>query len=74
MFQKPTLFCPVCDGCLGYLTKGEVCSFLCKECRWIFTWGRDGKLKPPIKFDEKPSKVCDCGGCQDREERKKRGK
>lgn len=70
MFPKPSTVCPVCGITLGYLTKNELCSFICAECKWIFTWGRDGKLKPPVKYEEKKSQTCDCGGCQYRDEQK----
>ncbi len=70
MYTKPTLFCPVCDATLGYLTRNEVCSFVCHECKWIFTWGRDGKLKSPIKLIEDKKSGCGCESCKFREEQK----
>lgn len=70
MFPKPTVVCPVCDEKLGYLVKGEVCSFVCRECQWIFTWDGKGKLGKPIQVNGKKPQVCGCGGCQARDEKK----
>lgn len=70
MFTRTTVMCPVCDTTLGYLVKNEVCSFVCRECQWIFSWDRAGKLQKPVKVNG-PKKVgCDCGSCQYREEQK----
>lgn len=68
MFPKPSVECPVCKEKLGYLTRGEVCSFVCKECQWVFVWGRDGKMKKPIKLDDKKPQICGCEGCKYRDE------
>lgn len=70
MFPKQTVYCPVCNDTLGYLTKGEVCSYVCTECQWIFTWNRQGKMTAPIKVDRKKKDTCDCGSCQYRDEHK----
>lgn len=68
MYNKQTVFCPVCTVSLGYLTKDEVCSFVCNECKWIFTWDRKGKLGPPLQVNKKKRNFCGCAGCQAREE------
>lgn len=68
---KPSLKCPVCKDELGYLTRNEVCSFICRECQWIFTWGRDGHLRKPVKLSNKKPQTCDCGSCQYREEQQR---
>lgn len=66
-----TLFCPVGNHIeLGYLVKGEVCSFVCRECGWIFTWDKKGKLLPPVKLDLRKRETCACLGCQARDEGK----
>lgn len=66
------MFCPVGNHAeLGELVKGRVCSFVCKECMFVFTWDAKGKLCPPMKVDTKKKKdICDCGGCQARDEKK----
>lgn len=61
-FGKTTLKCPVGGENLGYLTKGEVCSYTCNDCGFIYTWDTKGKLKPPVKL-KPPPKVCKCGNC-----------
>lgn len=68
MIIKPIAHCPVGDEILGYLVKGEVCSFICRDCRFIFTWGRNGVLKPPIKLEEKKINKCGCVTCKSRNE------
>lgn len=71
MFTKETVACPVCRGLLGYRAKNEACSFVCRECRWIYCWNEKGKLGQPIKVEDKRKpEVCDCGGCQARDEKK----
>lgn len=66
--RKP-VFCPVGDHVqLGYLVKGEVCSYVCRECSFMFTWNRDGKLMPPLKVDldsktKKARRYCGPDGC-----------
>lgn len=73
MVIKPTAKCPVCDNVLGSITKSEVNSFVCRECKWIFTWNSKGKLSgTPVKVEErKEVQKCDCGGCQFRDEQKR---
>lgn len=67
MLYRKSVQCPVCQEYLGYLVKDEVCSFVCKECQWIFTWNRRGEMTPPIKVETRKSKKCTCGGCQMRD-------
>lgn len=55
---------------LGFLVRGEVCSFVCRECMFIFTWDEKSKLRPPVKLDLRKKETCDCGGCQTRDENK----
>jgi transposase-like protein len=66
-YGRKTLNCPVCKDYLGYLVAAEVCSFVCRECRFIFSWDRNGVLMPPVRLDEKKPKICTCGGCQMRD-------
>lgn len=70
MFAKTLVLCPVCDTTLGYAVRNEVCSFVCRECQWIFTWDRKGKLGKPIKLNFKKPDTCDCGSCRWRDENK----
>lgn len=67
MSSKSTVFCPVGNHvALGYLTKGKVCIFICRECRYVFTWDKHGKLLAPEKLEEhgkKSIRYCDSGGC-----------
>lgn len=66
---KKEAYCPVGNHIkLGELTKGEICSFVCKECRFMFSWDREGKLLPPIKIAP-PPKLCMCASCIDRNSR-----
>jgi transposase-like protein len=60
--------CPVCptgDNWLGYIVKGEVCSYLCNDCQFIYSWDTKGKLMKPVKY--KPTKswkgYCGPAGC-----------
>lgn len=58
--------CPVCpkgENWLGYIVKGEVCSYLCNDCQFIYTWDAKGKLKAPIKYKPAKDTRCGCGGC-----------
>jgi len=70
MFAKKTAVCPVCGTDLGYLTKGEVCSFVCKECQWIYSWNGAGVLGKPVKLEYKKSNPCDCADCRARNDKK----
>lgn len=67
MFNGKMLKCPVCATIFGRLTPDEVCSFVCRECEWIYSWDRKGKLMPPVKLDNKKSKSCECQGCKARD-------
>lgn len=70
MYHRKSALCPVCpegDNYLGFLVKDDVCSFVCKDCQFIYTWDRKGILLPPVKLDSKKPKKCSCGGCQMRE-------
>lgn len=58
--------CPVCpdgDNWLGYIVNGEVCSFLCDDCQYIYTWDNKGKLLKPLKYKKPKDTRCGCGGC-----------
>lgn len=69
------VFCPVGNHVeFGYLVKGEVCTFICRECEWIFSWDVKGKLMKPVKLDLRKRETCDCGACQFRNERQYRNK
>lgn len=68
MFSKAVAVCPVCDTTLGYRIKGEVCSFVCRECQYIFTWDRKGNLTAPLKVDGKRKDICTCASCKYRDE------
>ncbi len=70
MFSKTIAFCPVCDSTLGYLTKGQVCSFVCQDCQFIYSWDTKGKLGAPIKMNPKKAPVCGCASCEGRNEQK----
>ena len=71
MFARKTARCPVCTETFGSIVPGEVCSFVCHECKFIFTWDSKGVLLSPVKWEEKkPHKGCGCYTCQDREKKK----
>lgn len=67
MFTKSAVHCPVGNHIpLGYLVKGKASSFICRECRFIFTWDEKGKLQPPEKLEAKKKEItryCDKDGC-----------
>lgn len=67
MQYRKSVECPVCKDYLGYLVNGEVCSFVCKDCQFIYSWDRKGYLLPPVKLESKKPKKCTCGGCQVRD-------
>jgi hypothetical protein len=68
MFSKNTAVCPVCQDPLGSIVKKEVCSYVCHDCNFVYTWNEKGKLLPPEKFVEKKlSKKCTCCNCRDRD-------
>lgn len=65
---KKVALCPVCpspDNWLGYIVKGELCTYLCNDCQFLYTWDAKGKLLSPSKY--KPTKVrgpyCNSQGC-----------
>ncbi len=62
MFMKKEAICPVGKEPLGWITKGEVNSFVCKDCGFIYTWDRVGKLRAPVKLKRTPQ-GCHCGTC-----------
>lgn len=72
MFSRPTASCPVCKENLGYLIPRQICSFLCSECQFIFTWNGKGKLLPPVKVNRNGPKKCGCGSCELRDENDRR--
>lgn len=70
MFQKKREFCPVGEHAeIGYRTKGERTTLICKECMFAFTWEKNGKLLPPVKLANFKSQICECPSCQDRDDR-----
>lgn len=72
---RKTVRCPVCNEAFGVLVPDEVCSYVCHECRFVFTWNEKGKPLPPEKWNEKKaSKGCGCVACQDRDANKKKKK
>lgn len=64
MYYRKSVECPVCKEYLGFLAKDELCSFICQECKFIFSWDKRGELLKPVKLDNKKPKKCSCGGCQ----------
>lgn len=61
-------FCPVGGNLLGYRSKKEISTFLCKDCGFLYTWNTKGVLLPPVKYTlEHTIDKCDCNGCQFRE-------
>lgn len=63
---KKVANCPVCppaSNWLGYIVKGEVCSYLCDDCQFIYTWDTKGKLMKPVKYKAAKDTRCGCGGC-----------
>jgi len=65
---KKVANCPVCpegQNWLGYIVKGEVCSFLCDDCQFIYSWDTKGKLMKPVKYKSKKVWKGYCGpsGC-----------
>jgi len=69
MFARKTIRCPVCAETFGVLVPGEVCSFVCHECKFIFSWDAKGKSLPPVKWNERKAQGCGCFTCQDREKK-----
>lgn len=71
MLPKKTAYCPVCpksEGQLGYYTPGMACSFVCRDCQFVYSWDSKGKIQPPIKYvHPKKSKKCGCPSCQARD-------
>lgn len=68
VFKYISVYCPVGEHTkLGEIVKGQVCSFACTECRWVFTWDAEGKLLAPQPLDRPTKKICHCGGCQYRD-------
>lgn len=55
--------CPVCppgENWLGYIVKGEVCSYLCDDCQFTYTWDTKGKLLKPVKYKDPKKSRCGC--------------
>jgi len=71
MFPHRTVYCPVGNERLGLLVYGEVCSYACQDCGWIYSWDNKGKLLKPVKLEKNKDNKCDCGICQTRELYKK---
>lgn len=69
MFLRKTVRCPVCKEVLGSLVPKQICSYLCRECGWIFYFDEKGSTLPPEKYVAKVSKKCGCLGCQARDEK-----
>jgi hypothetical protein len=63
MFLDKPIFCPVGQERLGILRKGEVCSYVCKDCEFIYTWDATGKLLAPVKLKNRKSTHCECKNC-----------
>jgi hypothetical protein len=56
--------CPVGNNILGTRNKKELCTFLCNDCQFLFTWNSKGVLLPPTKYKkEKPVERCGCATC-----------
>lgn len=58
--------CPVCRLILGTLTEIGKSSFVCPECKWVFSFDSKGNNLPPIQVDQKESKKCKCESCKAR--------
>jgi len=71
MFPKKIQYCPVCpksEGQLGYYTPGMARSFVCKDCQFVYSWDREGKMLPPVKYvPPKRGKKCGCPSCRVRD-------
>lgn len=65
---KQPMKCPVCATVLGCRDKHMAVSFECFECNWIFSWDREGTIKPP-KRPVKPPKRCNCLSCRGKDEK-----
>lgn len=65
---KKVAHCPVCpngENFLGYIVRGEVCTYLCDDCQFLYTWDSKGKLLAPVKYkqNKRATKYCDSNGC-----------
>ena len=68
IFRYYSVYCPVGNHVkLGEIRKGEVNSFACMECRYLFTWDAEGNLLTPIPIDKKKKKGCNCENCKYRD-------
>lgn len=63
MFTSRAAYCPVGNERLGLIVKGEVCSFVCKDCEFIYTWDKQGKLLVPVKLKPHKDTRCGCNSC-----------
>lgn len=63
-FYNKAAYCPVGEERLGLIVKGEVNSYLCEDCGFIYTWNIDGVLLAPVKVLPPKDNKCDCGSCQ----------
>ncbi len=68
MFNRHAVYCPVGEHKkLGDIVKGQVSSFACIECGWLFTWDAEGNLLAPLPIKKKENKGCNCESCKYRD-------
>lgn len=65
MFRYIPVICPVCKARLDRRLKAELCIVTCIECnvKWMFKPNQE----LPVPITDKKEDVCDCGGCQYRD-------